>query len=43
LCCEREHAQRCADLLTFVRQHHAERDLQALAQLVVEEEAAWTL
>ena len=43
LCCEREHAQRCADLLTFVRQHHAERDLQVLAQLVVEEEAAWTL
>lgn len=43
LCSEREHAQRCADLLTFIRQHHAERDLQALAQLVAEEEVAWTL
>ncbi|WP_024891691.1 hypothetical protein [Luteimonas huabeiensis] len=32
LCLERTHAQRCADLAVFVRQHHAEKDLQALGE-----------
>jgi alkylation response protein AidB-like acyl-CoA dehydrogenase len=43
LCAEGEHAQRCADLLTFIRQHHAERDLEGLGKLVAQEEDAWPL
>jgi len=43
LCAERAHAQRCADLLTFVRQHHAERDLEGLGHLAAEAQAAWAL
>lgn len=43
LCAEQGHAQRCADLLTFVRQHHAERDLEALGRWAAEEDDAWPL
>lgn len=32
LCGDRVHAQRCADLSVFIRQHHGERDLQALGE-----------
>ncbi|WP_345781872.1 acyl-CoA dehydrogenase family protein [Stenotrophomonas sp. HITSZ_GD] len=43
LCAEGDHAQRCADLLTFLRQHHAERDLEGLGKLAAQEEDAWRL
>jgi len=43
LCSEGAHAQRCADLQVFIRQHHAERDLQALGQLAAEDASSWTL
>lgn len=32
LCLDGVHAQRCADLAVFIRQQHAERDLQALGE-----------
>lgn len=32
LCMDGVHAQRCADLAVFIRQQHAERDLQALGE-----------
>lgn len=43
LCAEGDHAQRCADLLTFIRQHHAERDLEGLGKLAAQAEDAWGL
>ncbi|MBB4132063.1 MULTISPECIES: acyl-CoA dehydrogenase [unclassified Xanthomonas] len=43
LCGNRAHAQRCADLAVFIRQHHAERDLQALGELCHAEDRTWTL
>ncbi|MCC8484313.1 acyl-CoA dehydrogenase [Xanthomonas campestris pv. raphani] len=43
LCMQGVHAQRCADLLVFIRQHHAERDLQSLGERCHQEAAAWTL
>ena len=43
LCTEGTHAQRCADLQVFIRQHHAERDLQALGELAAEDASSWTL
>ena len=36
-----EHAQRVADLQVFVRQHHAERDLAALGELMTAEDEEW--
>ncbi|WP_193725913.1 acyl-CoA dehydrogenase [Xanthomonas arboricola] len=43
LCGNREHAQRCADLAVFIRQHHAERDLQALGELCQQEASPWRI
>lgn len=44
LCTEGEHAQRCADLTTFLRQSHAETDEQWLGTgLAQQESAAWRL
>lgn len=34
LCLDGVHAQRCADLAVFIRQQHAERDLQGLGEAV---------
>lgn len=36
-----EHSRRVADLLTYVRQSHAERDLAALAGLLSESDGGW--
>ncbi|GAA1949347.1 acyl-CoA dehydrogenase family protein [Amycolatopsis minnesotensis] len=36
LCRDRDFAQRLADLLVYVRQHHAERDLAALGRTVLD-------
>jgi hypothetical protein len=33
---DREHARRAADLVVYLRQHHAERDLVALGRVVLE-------
>jgi hypothetical protein len=35
------HAQRVADLTVYLRQSHAESDLEQLGRLVAEEEDAW--
>lgn len=43
LCCEADHARRCADLATFIRQSHAERDEQQLGHLVRQAGSTWTL
>ena len=43
LCLDRAHAQRCADLATFVRQSHADRDWQALGEQASARDATWTL
>lgn len=43
LCNDREHAQRCADLLTFIRQHHGERDWQALGERCHQEDLPWRI
>ncbi len=44
LCTEGDHAQRCADLLTFIRQSHAETDLQWLGEAAARrEDCPWTL
>ena len=43
LCEDLDHARRCADLTTFIRQSHAERDWMALGEAVSRQEAAWTL
>ncbi|WP_435004130.1 acyl-CoA dehydrogenase family protein [Xanthomonas arboricola] len=43
LCGNRAHAQRCADLSVFIRQHHAERDLQALGELCQQETLPWKI
>ncbi|WP_181108568.1 acyl-CoA dehydrogenase family protein [Xanthomonas arboricola] len=43
LCGNRAHAQRCADLSVFIRQHHAERDLQALGELCQQEASPWKI
>jgi hypothetical protein len=34
---EEEHVRRVADLELYLRQHHADRDLAALGQLVVDD------
>lgn len=44
LCCDAEHAQRCADLAAFIRQSHAEKDEQWLGeQLSAREATPWQL
>ncbi|MCM5551073.1 acyl-CoA dehydrogenase, partial [Xanthomonas hortorum pv. pelargonii] len=43
LCGDRVHAQRCADLSVFIRQHHGERDLQALGELCHQQDLAWKI
>ncbi len=44
LCQDRAHALRCSDLSVFVRQSHAEHDLEALGREVVEQGSApWRL
>lgn len=44
LCCDAEHAQRCADLAAFIRQCHAEKDEQWLGeQLHACERTPWSL
>ncbi|XHH28233.1 acyl-CoA dehydrogenase family protein [Xanthomonas euroxanthea] len=43
LCNNRAHAQRCADVSVFIRQHHAERDLQALGELCQQEASPWKI
>ncbi|GGG20192.1 acyl-CoA dehydrogenase [Rhodococcoides trifolii] len=41
LCMNADHAQRVADLGTYIRQSHAEQDLEALGQTIVEKEPTW--
>jgi alkylation response protein AidB-like acyl-CoA dehydrogenase len=41
LCHDAAHAQRVADLTVYLRQHHAERDLAALAEITVRRGADW--
>ncbi|WOB49400.1 acyl-CoA dehydrogenase family protein [Xanthomonas hydrangeae] len=43
LCGDRVHAQRCADLSVFIRQHHGERDLQALGELCHQQDLSWKI
>ncbi|PPV07539.1 acyl-CoA dehydrogenase family protein [Xanthomonas bromi] len=44
LCCDAEHAQRCADLAAFIRQSHGEKDQQWLGeQLHAREVNPWLL
>ena len=35
------HARRAADLMVYLRQHHAERDLEQLGRLVAREGSSW--
>ncbi|GAA2524160.1 acyl-CoA dehydrogenase family protein [Winogradskya humida] len=41
LCRDGEHAQRVADLTVYLRQSHAESDLEQLGRLAVDEDPAW--
>lgn len=41
LCTDVAHAQRCADLATFVRQSHADRDWQDIGEFVAGEADPW--
>jgi hypothetical protein len=41
LCHDAAHARRVADLTVYLRQHHAERDLAALGELIVRRGADW--
>ncbi|MGU3432947.1 acyl-CoA dehydrogenase family protein [Actinomycetes bacterium M1A6_2h] len=41
LCINADHAQRVADLGTYIRQSHAEQDLEALGRRIVEKEPSW--
>ncbi|MEO6103740.1 MAG: acyl-CoA dehydrogenase [Pseudoxanthomonas sp.] len=43
LCMDHEHALRCADLTTFLRQSHAERDWEALGRGAAEDDELWKL
>ncbi len=43
LCLDRAHAQRCADLAVFIRQSHAERDLEQLGRHVATLQDPWSL
>lgn len=42
-CLDRRFARMAADLPVFVRQSHAERDLEALGEAVARQEQSWTL
>ncbi len=41
LCHDADHARRTADLAVYLRQHHAERDLEQLGRLVAKGESNW--
>lgn len=41
LCRDADHARRVADLTVYLRQSHAEADLEQLGRLLVEEDPAW--
>jgi alkylation response protein AidB-like acyl-CoA dehydrogenase len=41
LCSNADHAHRVADLGTYIRQSHAEQDLEALGRSIVEKEPSW--
>ena len=41
LALDAEHAKRVADLTLYVRQHHAERDLESLGATIAGEPAPW--
>ena len=43
LCMDEQHALRCADLSTFLRQSHAERDWETLGRHAAEDNQAWKL
>ncbi len=43
LCADSEHAQRVSDLTVFIRQSHAEHDLEALGRLTRDTPSAWQL
>ncbi len=43
LCADAVHAQRCADLPVFLRQSHAEHDLEALGRAVAGDCSSWLL
>ena len=43
LCLDAEHAQRIADLMLFLRQSHAERDLEQLSAYSARDHDAWNL
>ncbi|MEP6632969.1 MAG: acyl-CoA dehydrogenase, partial [Luteimonas sp.] len=43
LCLDGQHAQLCADLTTFIRQSHAEHDLESIGHQVHGEASAWSL
>ncbi len=43
LCRDAIHAQRCADLPVFLRQSHAEQDLQALGERIAHDGGEWKL
>jgi len=43
LCLDHEHSRRVADLTVFLRQSHAERDLEQLSAFSLKEHASWIL
>lgn len=43
LCADAAHAQRCADLATFIRQSHAERDWAAIGRAAGTRSVGWAL
>ena len=43
LCMDEQHAQRCTDLTTFLRQSHAERDWETQGRHAAEDNQAWKL
>ena len=43
LCLDPEHSGRVADLMVFLRQSHAERDLEQLSAFSIREHASWIL
>lgn len=43
LCLDPEHSRRLADLMVFLRQSHAERDLEQLSAFSIKEHSSWIL
>ena len=43
LCLDHEHSRRVADLMVFLRQSHAERDLEQLSAFSIREYSSWML